>query len=350
MVTDNLLEFLNDFQKFALKVKIQQILDTMVKDERIHEVIDADVVLEYYEKIYAHFEKYPKDFLFPNREWLRESLDRLKVDLSNVFDENANVDHIKREEVAILFMLLWINMVIQNPIRIEVIKNPYDLFYIWTKNRVFIARATETHYLQDGDRRVLDRLGKSYGWFTGVHHFSIGLKGAVEYHYSSPDDIINIDGAYNKAHGSVTKLRSEKKTPLVWYHDIEAISVKVPDDIKERIPDIDFDDFEDIIGRLANDVLEEKQRRYKIARNTKFIVREMTGMSNKDYKVFLKKFKEKEVMRYDDTSQCFEDILKISSLEFDHEVILEAADVYNRNVYHLNKALLKLKEKLNERN
>ena len=81
---------------------------------------------------------------------------------------------------------------------------------------------------------------------------------------------------------------------------------------------------------------------------TKFVVREMTGMSNKDYKAFLKKFKEKEVMRYDETSQCFEDILKISSLEFDHEVILEAVDVYNRNVYHLNKALLKLNEKLNE--
>lgn len=74
----------------------------------------------------------------------------------------------------------------------------------------------------------------------------------------------------------------------------------------------------------------------------------MTGMSNKDYKAFLKKFKEKEVMRYDETSQYFEDILKISSLEFDHAVILEAVDVYNRNVYHLNKALLKLKEKINE--
>lgn len=35
MVTDNLLEFLNDFQKFALKIKIQQILDTMAKDDRV---------------------------------------------------------------------------------------------------------------------------------------------------------------------------------------------------------------------------------------------------------------------------------------------------------------------------
>lgn len=296
---ENLFNLLEESQKLTIKIKVQTILCQLVKDERVHEILDADVVLEYYEKMYEHFEKNPKDFLFPNREWLQESLKRLEVDLSNVFDEDANVDHIKREEVIILFMLLWVNMVIQNPIRIEVIKGPYDLFYIWTKNRVFIARPTRTHYLQDEDHRVLDRLGKSYGWFTGVHHFSIGVKGAVEYHYSSPDDITNINGMYNKSHGS---------------------------------------------GMM----LEEKEHRHNIARNTKFVVREMTGMSNKDYKAFLKKFKEKEVMRYDETSQCFEDILKISSLEFNHEVILEAVDVYNRNVYHLNKALLKLKEKLNE--
>ena len=74
----------------------------------------------------------------------------------------------------------------------------------------------------------------------------------------------------------------------------------------------------------------------------------MISMSNKDYKTFLKKFKEKEEMRCYDWFQCFEDILKISGLELDYEVILEAANQYNRSVYHLNKALLKLKEKLNE--
>lgn len=315
MMTDNLLEFLDEIQKLTLKAKVQNILDTLIKDDQVHDVLNADVVIEYYTKMYEHYEKNPKDVLFPNREWLSESLDRLDVDLSNVFDEYANVDHIKREEVIVLFMLLWVHMVVQNPIRAEVIKDPYDLFYIWTKNRVFIARPTETHYLQDGDRRVLDRLGKSYGWFTGVHHFSIGLKGAVEYHYSSPDDITNINGTYNKAHGSVTKLR-------------------------------DMNDW--VMSKLTNDQLEEKHCSRNIAHNTKFVVREMTGMSNKDYKAFLKKFKEKGAMCYDKTSQCFEDILKISSLELDHEVILEAVDVYNRNVYHLNKALLKLKEKLNE--
>ena len=51
MVTDNLLEFLNDFQKFALKIRIQEILDTMVKDDRVHEVVDADKVFDYYNEI-----------------------------------------------------------------------------------------------------------------------------------------------------------------------------------------------------------------------------------------------------------------------------------------------------------
>lgn len=336
---ENLFNLIDDLQKVAIKIKVQEVLNTVCKDERVHEILDTDMVLEYYEKMYEHFEKNPKDFLFPNREWLRESLKRLKVDLSEIFDENANVDHIKREEVIVLFMLLWIHMVIQNPIRIELIKDPYDLFYIWTKNRVFISRPSDTQYLQDGDRRVLDRLGKSYGWFTGVHHFTIELKGAVKYHYSSPDDITNINGIYNKAHGSVTKLRGNFKGSSFGRSDKNSVRYMM-NWVQDRT--------DKLLTELADNFLQEKHRSRNIARNTKFVVREMTGMSNKDYKAFLKKFKEKEVMRYDETSQCFEDILKISSLEFDHEVILEAVDVYNRNVYHLNKALLKLKEKLNE--
>lgn len=384
MVTNNLLKFLNDFQKFALKVKIQQILDTMVKDDRVREAIDADKVFDYYNEMHEEFAKNPHNFLFPNREWLWESLKRLNIDVSEIFNVGANVDHIKREEIIVLFMLLWIHMKIQDPDSSSDVKTPYDLFIMWIYDRVFIARPTDTRYLQDGDRKVLDRIYDKYGWFTKGHCFTIGVKGAVEYHHSSPDDITNIDGVYNKAHGSVTKLRSnfkgfsfgrpdknsvrymmnwamsrltkeqhelgrsEKKTPLVWEHDIKSVLVKVPKDIQERIHDIDFDDFDDIIGKLADDVLKEKHRSRNIARNTKFVVHEMTGMSNKDYKAFLKKFKEKEVTRYDETSQCFEDILKISGLELDHEVILEAANQYNRSIYHLNKALLKLKEKLNE--
>nr|DAR16704.1 MAG TPA: hypothetical protein [Caudoviricetes sp.] len=256
---ENLFNLIDDLQKAAMKIKIQEVLNTLCEDERVHEMLDADVVLEYYEKIYEHFEKYPKDFLFPNREWLRESL---------------------------------------------------------------------------------DRLGKSYGWFTGAHHFSIGFKYAVEYMYSSPDDITNINGAYNKAHGSVKKLRSNFKGFSFGRSDKNSVRYMM---------NWAQDHTDKLLTELADNFLEEKKHRSRnIARNTKFVVREMTGMSNKDYKAFLKKFKEKEVMRYDETSQCFEDILKISSLEFDHEVILEAVDVYNRNVYHLNKALLKLKERLNE--
>lgn len=336
---ENLFNLIDDLQKAAMKIKVQEVLNTLYTDERVHEILDADIVLAYYEKMYEHFEKNPKDLLFPNREWLRESLKRLKVDLSGIFDKDANVDLIKREEVIVLFMILWIHMVIQNPIRAEVIKNPYDLFYIWTKNRVFISRPTDTQYLQDGDRRVLDRLGKSYGWFTGVHHFSIGFKNAVEYMYSSPDDITNINGVYNKVHGGVKKFRSNFKGFSFGRSDKNSIRYMM---------NWAQDHTDKLLTELADNFLEEKHRSRNIARNTKFIVREMTGMSNKDYKAFLKKFKEKEVMCYDETSQCFEDILKISSLEFDHEVILEAVDVYNRNVYHLNKALLKLKEKLNE--
>ena len=336
---ENLFNIIDDLQKFTIKIAVQEVLNTLCTDERVHEILDADIVLAYYEKMYEHFEKNPKDLLFPNREWLRESLKRLKVDLSGIFDKDANVDLIKREEVIVLFMILWIHMVIQNPIRAEVIKNPYDLFYIWTKNRVFISRPTDTQYLQDGDRRVLDRLGKSYGWFTGVHHFSIGFKNAVEYMYSSPDDITNINGVYNKVHGGVKKFRSNFKGFSFGRSDKNSVRYMM---------NWAQDRTDKLLTELADNFLEEKHRSRNIARNTKFIVREMTGMSNKDYKAFLKKFKEKEVMRYDETSQCFEDILKISSLEFDHEVILEAVDVYNRNVYHLNKALLKLKEKLNE--
>lgn len=336
---ENLFNLLDESQKLTIKIKVQTILCQLVKDERIHEILDADVVLEYYEKMYDHFEKNPKDFLFSNHEWLRDSLKRLNADVSEIFDKGANVDHIKREEVIALFMLLWIHMKIQDPNSSSDVKTPYDLFLNWIYDRVFIARPTDTRYLQDGDWKVLDRIYDKYGWFTPMHHFTIGVKGTVEYHYSSPDDITNIDGVYNKAHGSVTKLHNNFKGFSFGRSDKNSVRYMMnwARDRTDRL-----------LTELADNSLEEKHRSHNIARNTKFVVREMTGMSNKDYKAFLKKFKEKEVMRYDETSQCFEDILKISRLEFDHEVILEAVYVYNRNVSHLNKALLKLKEKINE--
>lgn len=336
---ENLFNLLDESQKLTIKIKVQTILCQLVKDERIHEILDADAMLEYYNKMYEEFAKNPHNFLFPNREWLWDSLKRLNIDVSEIFDAGANVDYIKREEIIVLFMLLWIHMKIQDPDSSSDVKTPYDLFLNWIYDRVFIARPTNTRYLQDWDWKVLDRIYDKYGWFTKGHCFTIGVKGVVEYHHSSPDDITNIDGAYNKAHGSVTKLRSNFKGSSFGRSDKNSVRYMM---------NWAQDRTDKLLTELADNFLEEKHRSRNIARNTKFVVREMTGMSNKDYKAFLKKFKEKEVMRYDETSQCFEDILKISSLESDHEVILEAVDVYNRNVYHLNKALLKLKEKLNE--
>lgn len=92
MITNNLLNFLNEFQKFAIKIKIQEIINTLIKDDRVHNIINADVVLEYYEKMYEHFDKIPEDFLFPNREWVDESLERFNIDLSDDFDESVTPD------------------------------------------------------------------------------------------------------------------------------------------------------------------------------------------------------------------------------------------------------------------
>lgn len=230
-------------------------------------------------------------------------------------------------------------MKIQDPYSSSDVKTPYDLFIMWIYDRVFIARPTDTRYLQDGDRKVLDRIYDKYGWFTKGHCFTIGAKGAVEYHHSSPDDITNIDGTYNKAHGSVTKLRSNFKGFSFGRSDKNSVRYMM---------NWAQDRTDKLLTELANNFLEENHRSHNIARNTKFVVRKMTDMSNKDYKTFLKKIQEQEEMRCYDWLQCFEDIMNISRLELDHEVILEAAIRYDRSIYHLNKALLKLKEKLNE--
>lgn len=382
MITDNLFEFLDDFQKFTLKVKIQQILDTMVKDDRVYEVIDTDTVFDYYNKMHEEFAKNPHNFLFPNREWLRDSLKRLNIDVSEIFDAGANVDHIKREEIIVLFMLLWIHMVVQNPIRAEVIKDPYDLFYIWTKNRVFIARPTETRYLQDGDRRVLDRLGKSYGWFTGVHHFSIGLKGAVEYHYSSPDDITNINGAYNwepeddTYKSSKVKLgwsKNDKPYLIIckqkkyfedrlneikkefdgmenWEikctHNPDKPYLSIPYNAKKAIKDSDVID---IMTRLNEDFLKEQERQDIVrSRNTKFVIKEFFGFSNKEYKAYLKKYNKKDALHDYHFRSYYENIIHLSGLNVDTEFILESMYMSKLDSKKLISTLLKLKEKLNE--
>lgn len=278
MITNNLLEFLNDLQKFTVKIKIQETINTLIKDDRVHNVIDADVVLEYYEKMHEYFDKIPEDFLFPNSEWLDESLKRLNIDLSDTFDESANPNQIKREELIILFLVLWVNMKIQDPVSCENIEEPYELFNLWVKNRVLVIRPTKETYLHRSDHSVLNRVYKNYGWYTKlVHTFNIDKKGEVKYNYSSPDGIVNIDKMYKRA-----------------------------------------------INKLTDDALEEKERRnIIIPRNTKFIVREMSGLSNKEYKQLLKYYHTNELKKANDPyiKEIVDVLAEDYSIEIDSDFI-----------------------------
>lgn len=278
MITNNLLEFLNDLQKFTVKIKIQETINTLIKDDRVHNVIDADVVLEYYKKMHEHFDKIPEDFLFPNSEWLDESLKRLNIDLSDTFDESANPNQIKREELITLFLILWVNMKIQDPVSCENIEEPYELFNLWVKNRVLVIRPTKETYLHRSDHSVLNHVYKNYGWYTKlVHTFNIDKKGEVKYNYNSPDGIVNIDKMYKRA-----------------------------------------------INKLTDDALEEKERRnIIIPRNTKFIVREMSGLSNKEYKQLLKYYHTNELKKANDPyiKEIVDVLAENYSIEIDSDFI-----------------------------
>jgi hypothetical protein len=273
-MAEELLEFLNEIQKFAVRIKIQETINSLIKDDRVHNVINPDIIIDYYEKMHKHFDKNPDDFLFPNREWLDESLERLNIDLSDDFDESANPDHIKREEIIILFLVLWVNMKIQDPVSCESIEEPYGLFNLWVKDRVLIIRPTKEVYLHRSDHSVLKYIYKNYGWYTRLlYTFNIDKKGEVKYHYSSPYDIINIDKMYKKR------------------YDNEIISY-----IAYNVKDI-----EDTISKLTDNILEEKERHNIIVpRNTKFVVREMSGLSNKEYKQLLKCYNTNELKKVSD--------------------------------------------------
>ena len=157
-MTENLLEFLNEIQKFAVRIKIQETINSLIKDDRVHNIINADVIVDYYEKMYKRFDKNPEDFLFSNHEWLDESLERLNIDLSDAFDESANPDQIKREELITLFLVLWVNMKIQDPTSCENIEEPYELFNLWVKDRVLVIRPTKETYLHRSDHSVLNHI------------------------------------------------------------------------------------------------------------------------------------------------------------------------------------------------
>lgn len=319
MITNNLLEFLNDLQKFTVKIKIQETINSLIKDDRVHNIINADIIVDYYEKMYERFDKNPEDFLFSNHEWLDESLERLNIDLSDAFDESANPDHIKREEIIILFLVLWVNMKIQDPVSCENIEEPYELFNLWVKDRVLIIRPTTDFYLQDGDDKVITNSYNKYGWFTSIHTFIIDEKGIVEYRYTNLDSITNTNNMYKR------KLEVSKV-----YYDIETIT--------------------DSISELSDEILKEKERLKIIRpRNTKFIVREMTGMSNKEYKALLNKYNKQEEQPDYNYEKWYRNIIKLSGLDLNNDFIIYVLYKYFwLTSRHLIEALLKLKDKEDE--
>ena len=155
----------------------------------------------------------------------------------------------------------------------SIIEEPYGLFSLWIHDKVLVIRPTKEVYLQDGDDKVIKRAYKEYGWYSGIYTFNIDKKGKVKYHYSSPDGITNIDKMYKKRHNN-----------------------KIISDIAYNIKDI-----EDTISKLNFNILEEKERRnIIIPRNTKFIVREMSGLSNKEYKQLFKYYHTNELKKASD--------------------------------------------------
>ena len=226
--------------------------------------------------MYECFDKNPEDFLFQNREWVDESLERLNIDLSDAFDESANPDQIKREQVITLFLVLWVNMKIQDPVSSEHVEEPYELFNLWVRDKVLIIRPTKETYLHLSDHNVLNHVYNKYDWYTRlVHTFNIDKKGEVKYYYSSPDGITNIDKIYKRGHTNEINEQQE--------------IIKISNDI---------DDIVDTISKLSDDVIEEEERRnIIIPRNTKFVVREMSGLSNKEYKQLLKYYHTNELKK-----------------------------------------------------
>lgn len=315
MMTDNLLEFLTELQKFTVKIKIQETINTLIKDDRVHNVIDADTVVDYYEKMHEHFDKIPEDFLFQNCEWVDESLERLNIDLSDAFDESANPDQIKREELITLFLVLWVNMKIQDPVSSENVEEPYNLFNLWVKDRVLVIRPTKETYLHRSDHSVLNRVYKNYGWYARLlHTFNIDKKGVVKYYYNSPDGIINIDKMYKRAS-----------------------------------------------SKLSDDISEEKERRIIIPRNTKFVVREMSGLSNKEYKGLLEEYNSNKFKKPSDYDPYIKEIVDTLAKDYGIDVDSDFISYVKRHakpkedspfqtiaIIDIINAMIKLKDKINE--
>ena len=360
MITNNLLEFLNEIQKFAVKIKIQETINSLIKDDRVHNVINADTVIDYYEKMYEHFDKIPEDFLFPNREWVDESLERFNIDLSDDFDESVTPDQIKREELITLFLVLWVNMKIQDPVSSENVKEPYKLFNLWINDRVLIIRPTKEVYLHNGDNSVLNRVYKNYGWYTRLlHTFNIDKKGEVKYHYSSPDGITKINKMYKREDtDGITKINKMYKRGRV--NEINDRCFLYPKNMihKERV----LVHMSDEISKLTDDILEEKERHNIIVpRNTKFVVREMSGLSNKEYKQLLEEYRSNKFKKPSNCDPYIKEIVDVLANDYGIDIDSDFISYVKRHakpkenspfqtiaIIDIINAMIKLKDKINE--
>ena len=84
-------------------------------------------------------------------------------------------------------------------------------------------------------------------------------------------------------------------------------------------------------------------------RNTKFIVREMTGISNKEYKALLNKYNKQEEQPDYNYEKFYRNIIKLSGLDLNNDFIIYVLYKYFwLTSRHLIEALLKLKDKENE--
>lgn len=89
---------------------------------------------------------------------------------------------------------------------------------------------------------------------------------------------------------------------------------------------------------------------YEKERNTKRLIRKITGMSNKEYKALLNKFNNQEEEPDYNYRKYYNDIIRLSGVDVNNDFILYVLFKYFWLSYeHLVKALLKLKDKIEDK-
>lgn len=119
-------------------------------------------------------------------------------------------------------------------------------------------------------------------------------------------------------------------------------------------------DIEDTVSKLFDDVIEEKERRNIIVpRNTKFVVREMSGLSNKEYKQLLKYYHTNELKKA--TDPYIKEIIDILANDYGIDIDSDFISYAKRHakpkpdspfqtiaIIDIINAMIKLKDKINE--